>query len=82
MEKIEKILAQGGKRWQKNGMDRIYLSKAIKAEDGMSRKVSNAFYAAVDKAYYDVTSDKLVYVKSAWPYVNERIESEFKRICQ
>ena len=78
--KIAKLIQAGGKRWTKNGHDRIYLRNAIKGEDGMSGSVSRAFWGTVDKTYYDINKDELVYNHSSWEYVNNRIEEEFARI--
>ena len=78
--KIAKLIEAGGKRWTKNGYDRIYLRNAINGEDGMSGSVSRAFWGTVDKTYYDINKDELVYNHSSWEYVNNRIEEEFARI--
>lgn len=87
---VSSLLAAGGKRWAKNGRDRIYLSRAISkdtkaaAYSDMSRKVRNTFSAMIDSVYYDVISGKLVYSKTpydGWAWMNEHIEESFKAIA-
>lgn len=84
------LLAAGGKRWTKNGKDRIYLSRAISkdtkvaAYSEMSRKVSSTISSMIDSAYYDIVSGKLVYSKTtyaAWAWMNEHIEESFRAIA-
>lgn len=82
MTKVEKLIAAGGKRWQKNGYDRIYLSRAIRLEitDDMSRKCRNDVYATKQDIYYDVVADKYVWHKTGRSFLDEAIENEIKRL--
>lgn len=91
---VSNLLASGGRRWTKNGNDRIYLSKAIgtgldmTTEDApcgfgftaMSRSVHSILANAVDSTYYDVISGKLVYKKTSYSWANNHIENRFKAI--
>lgn len=87
---ISKLLASGGRRWTKNGHDRIYLSRAISMDTehvdyaDMSRKVRNTISNMINSVYYDVVNSKLVYNKTpydGWAWMNEHIENSFKRIA-
>lgn len=87
---VSKLLDAGGRRWTKNGHDRIYLSRAISLDTehciyaDMSRKVRNTISNMVNSVYYDVINSKLVYNKTpydGWSWMNEHIESSFKAIC-
>lgn len=87
---VSSLLAAGGKRWTKNGKDRIYLSRVISkdtkiaAYSEMSRKVRSTISAMIDSAYYDVVSSKLVYSKTpydGWAWMNEHIEESFNAIA-
>lgn len=87
---VSKLLASGGRRWTKNGHDRIYLSRAISLDTkhcayaDMSRKVRNTISSMVNSVYYDVINSKLVYSKTpydGWAWMNEHIENSFKNIA-
>lgn len=87
---VSNLLAAGGRRWTKNGHDRIYLSRAISldtevsAYSDMSRKVRSAINDMVNSVYYDVIGGKLVYNKTpydGWAWMNEHIENSFKAIA-
>lgn len=82
---VSKLLAAGGKRWTKNGKDRIYLSRIIGLPScDMSRKVRDTVSRMVNGAYYDVISSKLVYDRTpytGWAFMNEHIESRFNAIA-
>lgn len=91
---VSSLLSAGGRRWTKNGKDRIYLSRAIgtdldmTADDapcafgytGMSRSVRNIISKIVDSAYYDVVSGKLVYDRTSYSWANNHVENRFNEI--
>lgn len=65
MTNIEKLLANGGNRWTKNGMDRIYMNaehlglngtmfNGQKISKSMARDLANA------KTYYDIQAQRIV----------------------
>lgn len=87
---VSKLLAAGGKRWTKNGKDRIYLSRAIgtdldmttdDAPYTMSRSVRNIISKIVDGAYYDIVASKLVYASVQWSWANNHVENRFNAIA-
>lgn len=87
---VSTLLAAGGRRWTKNGKDRIYLSRAIgtdldmSTEDApysLSRSVRNIISKIVDSAYYDVSAGKLVYTHSSYSWANNHVESRFLKIA-
>ena len=91
---VSNLLAAGGRRWTKNGKDRIYLARAIgtdldmTTEDApcafgctsMSRSVRNIISKIVDSAYYDVVAGELVYNRSTYSWANNHIENRFNKI--
>lgn len=86
---VSNLLAAGGRRWTKNGHDRIYLSRAISMDTAhvayadMSRKVRNTISNMINSVYYDVVNSKLVYNKTpydGWAWMNEHIENCFNAI--
>lgn len=88
---VKSLIAQGGKRWQKNGKDRIYLDKAMSrdldmsapdAPFSMSRAVEREVGKTVSSAYYDVNEKKLFYTKSRYDWANSHVEREFKRLIK
>ena len=87
---VSVLLAAGGRRWTKNGKDRVYLSRAISKDTeavsyaDMSRKVRNTISDMINSVYYDVVNSKLVYNKTpydGWSWMNEHIENSFKAIA-
>lgn len=85
---VSKLLEAGGHRWTKNGMDRIYLSKAISSivydscsDVDFSRKTRNAISNMINSAYYDVVNSKLVYSKCYYTWMSEEIERAFNAIA-
>lgn len=87
---VSNLLAVGGRRWTKNGHDRIYLSRVISLDTevstyaDMSRKVRSAISDMVNSVYYDVVNSKLVYNKTpynGWAWMNEHIENSLKAIA-
>lgn len=87
---VASLLSAGGRRWTKNGHDRIYLSHVISkdtevsAYNDMSRKVRNTISDMINSVYYDVVNSKLVYKKTpydSWSWMNEHIENSFKAIA-
>lgn len=89
------LLAAGGRRWTKNGKDRIYLSRAIGTDldmttddapcafgcTSMSRSVRNIISKIVDSAYYDVAAGKLVYTRTSYSWANNHVENRFNAIA-
>lgn len=92
---ISNLLAAGGRRWTKNGHDRIYLSRAIGTDldmttddapcafgcTSMSRSVRNIIGKIVDSAYYDVVAGKLVYSRTSYSWANNHVETRFNAIA-
>lgn len=92
---VSTLLAAGGKRWAKNGKDRIYLSNAIGTDldmttddapcafgcTSMSRSVRNIIGDIVKSAYYDVVAGKLVYTRTSYSWANNHVENRFNAIC-
>lgn len=92
---VSTLLAAGGRRWAKNGKDRIYLSRAIgtdldmTTEDApcafgstsMSRSVRDIIGKIVDSAYYDVAAGKLVYSRTSYSWANNHVENRFNAIA-
>lgn len=81
---VSKLLAAGGRRWTKNGHDRIYLSRAIKIDySEMSRKRRCYIADMVESAYYDVVAGKLVYARRSdgYTWMNDEIENAFAAIA-
>lgn len=91
---VSSLLAAGGRRWTKNGKDRIYLSHVIGLEldmstddapcafgcTSMSRSVRNIICKIVDSAYYDVVNGKLVYAATSYSWANNHVENRFNAI--
>lgn len=92
---VATLLAAGGKRWTKNGKDRVYLSRAIGTDldmttddapcafgcTSMSRSVLNIINKIVDSAYYDVVAGKLVYASTNYSWANNHVENRFNAIA-
>lgn len=92
---VATLLAAGGKRWTKNGKDRVYLSRAIGTDldmttddapcafgcTSMSRSVRNIINKIVDSAYYDVVAGKLVYAATNYSWANNHVENRFNAIA-
>lgn len=91
---VASLLAAGGRRWTKNGKDRIYLARAIGTDldmttddapcafgcTSMSRSVRDIISRIVDSAYYDVVSGKLVYTATNYSWANNHVENRFNAI--
>lgn len=90
---VNSLLKAGGKRWQKDGKDRIYLRNAISVsltkEEAdaaglwsaqLSRSMRNILSNAIDSAYYDVSSNALVYNKTRYSWANSHIENAFRKL--
>lgn len=89
------LLTAGGRRWTKNGKDRIYLSRAIGTDldmttddapcafgcASMSRSVRDIISKIVDSTYYDVVSGKLVYNRTSYSWANNHVENRFNSIA-
>lgn len=92
---VSNLLSAGGRRWTKNGKDRIYLSGAIGTDldmttddapcafgcTSMSRSVRNIIEKIVDGAYYDVVAGKLVYTRTSYSWANNHVENRFNAIA-
>lgn len=92
---VSALLSAGGKRWVKNGKDRIYLSRSIGTDldmttddapcafgcTTMSRSVRNIISKIVDSAYYDVVAKKLVYSRTSYSWANNHVENRFNAIA-
>lgn len=92
---VATLLAAGGKRWTKNGKDRIYLSRAIGTDldmttddapcafgcTSMSRSVLHIISKIVDSAYYDVVAGELVYASTNYSWANNHVENRFNAIA-
>ena len=91
---VSTLLAAGGRRWSKNGKDRIYLSRVIGTDldmttddapcafgcTSMSRSVCNIISKIVDSAYYDVVASKLVYSRTSYSWANNHVENRFNAV--
>ena len=87
---VSKLLAAGGRRWTKNGRDRIYISRAISSTikdntdySELSRKRQGYIADMIESAYYDVVNSKLVYTRrgNGYEWMNEYIENGFAAIA-
>lgn len=78
----ERLVANGGKRWQKNGQDRVYLDKALRNEipeaefSKMSRSMVGMFSETVSSAYFDVNANELKYKKLRYNDFSENLINE------
>lgn len=88
----EKVAASledmGGKRWTKNGKDRVYLRNVIGYDldtdapgspPYVSRSVRNIIHDVVDSAYYDVKTGEFEYKHSRYEWANNHVEREWKK---